>query len=347
MRVRATWPLACLLVAVGLLTAACSGASGSATTVAPTTTTTAATTTTESGSSPLDATSAQAAVAPASTTIDGTLDTPDGRTRTYHLYVPSTLTGAAPLLIALHGGTGWGTQFERNSGFDGLAEANGFIVVYPDGIGVGADGTELRTWNGGDCCGPAVKQQVDDVGFIRLLIAQVRSQHDIDSARVFATGHSNGAILAYRLACELSDEIVAIGVQSAAPEVSTCTPAHAVSMLQIHGAADLNIPIDGGLGPNAISGVAFNRPVVAAQTLAAADGCPSAPVSTTDADNADLAVTSWSCPNGVQVAFVEVAGANHAWMGHAGGSGKVGPPYTKLDSSLAIWSFLSRHPRKA
>ena len=64
--------------------------------------------------------------------------------------------------------------------------------------------------------------------------------------------------------------------------------------------------------------------------------------------NADLSVSSWSCPDGVQVAFVEVAGANHAWMGHAvGGSGKVGPPYTELDSSLAIWRFLSRHPRLA
>jgi polyhydroxybutyrate depolymerase len=347
MRVRATWPLAGLLVAVGLLTAACSGASGSATTVAPTPTTTAATTTKESGSSPLDASVVHAAVAPASTTIDGTLDTPDGRTRTDHLYVPSTLTGAPPLLIALHGGTGWGTQFERNSGFDGLAEANGFIVVYPDGVGVGANGTELRTWNGGDCCGPAAKQQVDDVGFIRLLTAQLRTQYDIDPSRIVATGHSNGGILAYRLACELSDQIVAIGVQSSALEVSTCVPSHPVSVLQVHGAADQNIPIDGGVGPNALSGVAFNRPILAAQTLAAADGCPSAPLSTTDADNADLSVTSWSCPNGVQVAFVEVAGANHAWMGHAGGSGKVGPPYTKLDSSLAIWSFLSRHPRKA
>ena len=66
----------------------------------------------------------------------------------------------------------------------------------------------------------------------------------------------------------------------------------------------------------------------------------------TDATDPDLTTTSWSCPHAVQVAFVEVAGANHAWMGHAtGGSGKVGPPYTKLDSSLAISSFLSQHPR--
>ena len=203
-----------------------------------------------------------AAVTPRAKTTDGTLRTPDGRVRTYHVYVPSTVVAGAggaavPLLVALHGGTGWGTQFERNSGFDGLAEANRFIVVYPDGIGIGANGTDLRTWNGGDCCGPAARQKVDDVGFIRLLIARLRSQYRIDPAHVVATGHSNGGILAYRLACELSDEIAAIGVQSAALEVNACRPSHPVSALQIHGSADQNIPINGGLGPKAISGVAF------------------------------------------------------------------------------------------
>ena len=64
--------------------------------------------------------------------MDGSLHTADGRDRTYHVYVPATLPASTsvPRLIALHGGTGWGTQFERNSGFDALAEANGFIVVY-------------------------------------------------------------------------------------------------------------------------------------------------------------------------------------------------------------------------
>jgi polyhydroxybutyrate depolymerase len=292
------------------------------------------------------------AVAPGAIAIGGTLLTADGRDRTFTVYVPSTVSAqpvstAVPLLIALHGGTGWGKQFELNSGFDGVAEANGFIVVYPDGIGVGPDGTQLRTWNGGACCGPAVTQQVDDVAFIRLLIAQLESQYDIDPARVFATGHSNGGILAYRLACELSDQIVAIGVQSTALEVTDCRPARAVSVLQIHGSGDQNIPIGGGLGPNAISGVAFNPPIDGATTLAAADGCPATPSRTTSPSNADLDITSWSpCAAGTEVAFVEVAGATHAWMGHTtGGSGKVGPPYAKLDSSLVIWSFLSQHAR--
>lgn len=81
-----------------------------------------------------------------------TLRTPDGRVRSYRLFVPASVPSdrSVPLLVALHGGTGWGEQFEGNSRFDRLAEANGFLVVFPDGVG--AAGTDaLRTWNGGYC----------------------------------------------------------------------------------------------------------------------------------------------------------------------------------------------------
>jgi polyhydroxybutyrate depolymerase len=248
----------------------------------------------------------------------------------------------------MHGGTGWGKQFEKNSGFDDVAEANGFIAVYPDGIGVGAASDAKRTWNGGACCGPAVTQGVDDVGFIRLLIAKLETEHTIDTARVFAAGHSNGGIMAYRLACELSDKIVAIGVQSSALEIPTCVPAQPVSVLHIHGAADQNIPLDGGIGPNAMSGVSFNRPFDGATTLARADGCPAAPAVVRNSANPDLTVSTWNPrADGTEVAFVEVAGAMHAWMGHTvGGSGRVGVPYANLDSSLVIWSFLSQQARR-
>ena len=292
------------------------------------------------------------AVTPRAASVAGSLRTPDGRERTYRVYVPSSIAaapgdGPVPLLVALHGGTGSGAQFERNSGFDGVAEANGFLVVYPDGIGVGERNT-LRTWNGGACCGPAMKQDVDDVAFIRLLIERLRSQYPIDPNRTFAAGHSNGGILAYRLACELSDQIVAIGVQSTALEIDACHPSHPVSVLHIHGSGDANIPITGGKGPKAVSGVAFNRPFDAAVTLAEADGCPAAPVRSVAADDRDLTISAWSpCEGGTQVAFVEVKGASHAWMGHAtGGSGTTGPAYAKLDSSLAIWNFLSQHARR-
>ena len=68
--------------------------------------------------------------------------------RTYRLYVPSHLgLGPVPLLVAFHGGGGWAQQFEKTSGFNELAEANGFIVVYPEGVGSGPTQTTTRTWN--------------------------------------------------------------------------------------------------------------------------------------------------------------------------------------------------------
>jgi polyhydroxybutyrate depolymerase len=294
------------------------------------------------------------AVTPKSTTIDATLTTPDGRVRTYHLHVPSTVSPgsssgpAAPLLVTLHGGVGSGTQFEKNSGFDGLAEANRFIVVYPDGTGTGPSGTALRTWNGGACCGSAVRNNVDDVTFIRLLIQQLESRYPIDRSRVFAAGHSNGGILAYRLACEASDQIVGIGVQSTSLELDHCQPSQPVSLLHIHGTADNNIPIDGGRGTGGISGVSFQPPINGVKTIAAAGGCPATPVEATDPTNSDITTETWQpCGADTTVQFMKVAGASHAWMGHPGGAVALGgAPYTKLDSSLTIWTFLAGHPRR-
>src|SRR4029077_20342088 len=124
---------------------------------------------TTSGSGPTTTTVAiNPAVDATGQKVDGTITPPGQGERTYHLYVPASLPKdrPVPLLVALHGGTGWGTQFEQQSGFDGLAEANQFLVVYPDGVkqpGTTADG---RVWNGGACCGIASRQDVDDVGFI-------------------------------------------------------------------------------------------------------------------------------------------------------------------------------------
>lgn len=292
--------------------------------------------------------SIRSATKPAGTTTTASVQTPDGRTRTYHLYVPGsarTTTRRLPLLIALHGGLGSGTQFEHQSGFDKLADANRFIVAYPDGVGAGPRGNFARTWNGGRCCGPAVKQGVDDVTFVRMIIDQVSRRHPIDAARVFAAGHSNGGIFAYRLACELSDRIAAIGVQSASLELPTCAPSQPVSLIHIHGTADRNLPITGGTGPEGLSGVAFSPPLDGAKSLAAADGCSATPTTRTDPANADVTVERFgSCPPGVAVEFVTVAGAPHAWMGHPAARPGV-KPYPRLDASAVIWSFLAAHPK--
>ena len=297
--------------------------------------------------SDLEPWSASPAVEPVGQTIDGSMVTPDGRTRTWHLYVPTTLPAdePVPLLVGLHGGTGWGKQFQRSSGFDGIAEANGFLVVFADGVGVGPTET-LRTWNGGGCCGPAMNDDVDDVAFISLLIDQLTSDHDIDPARIYAAGHSNGAVLSIRLACELADQIVAVGFQAGSMAIDDCDPVEPVSMLHLHGLADASVPVEGGVGEG-ITKTNWNPVIDGLQELAAAEGCPE-PTTVTDPDQPELQIQRWSpCDDGTTIEYVLVPDANHAWMGASGGElSPSGTPFAGFDSSEAIWTFLAAHPRR-
>ena len=294
--------------------------------------------------------SANPPVAPKGAAVEHTLTTADGRERTYRVYVPSSLPTdrPVPLLVAMHGGLGSSAQFEENSGFDGIAEANGFIVVYPDGIGSAVKDDFARTWNGGDCCGPAVKQAVDDVAFIRQLVSQLQQEHQIDPARIYAAGHSNGGIMSYRLACEASDLFAGIGLQAGTLSIDTCTPSHPVSLLHVHGTADENLPIDGGAGKG-VAGVSFRPPIDGIRTLARVDGCPSTPTTTTDPDNADVTIDTWSpCSQGTEVQLVKVAGASHAFMGgpqRPAQRAVVGEAYDRYSSAQEIWEFLAAHPR--
>ena len=276
--------------------------------------------------------------------------TSDGRTRRYRTYVPTNLpTGQLPLLIALHGGLGTSDQFEANSGFDNLAEANKFVVTYPDGISNQSDGTGFQTWNGGYCCGPAQTQNVDDVAFISSLIDTLVAQLPIDPKRVFIAGHSNGGILAYRLACELSEKIAAIGLQAGSNVVQGCAPSRAVSVLHIHGSADTNMPIGGGRGTG-LSTTVFVSAQAAIDAMVAANGCSTSYESSKSVTDSNVTAKTWTrSGTSIHVRFVTVATATHAWMGHAAQSESsltyVGNPYLNFDSSRAIWSFFASHAR--
>ena len=266
--------------------------------------------------------------------VEGSIITADGRTRTYRVHVPDGLPGRpVPLLVALHGGTGSAVQFERSSGFDAQADAHGVIVVYPDGVGNGPDEATARTWNAGDCCGPAVRKQVDDVGFVRQLLDTIEAQYSIDPARVYAAGHSNGGFMSYRLACELADRIVAVGLQSGGLGIDACAPSHPVSVLHIHGAADTNVPPAGGVG-SGISAVDFRPLADSLARTSTAMGCDPTPAVAIDGA---VTTSTWSgCDDDVTVQLMLVDGAPHRWMS--------GPD---MDSSSTIMAFLVAHPRPA
>ncbi|GAA0275545.1 alpha/beta hydrolase family esterase [Cryptosporangium japonicum] len=238
------------------------------------------------------------------------------------------------VVIVLHGGGGNGAQVAEQTGFDALADREGFRAVYPDGSGR----SNLLTWNAGTCCAYARDQGVDDVGFIRALI------DELDADRVFVTGFSNGAMLTYRLGCELADRITAIAPVSGALDVPSCTPSRPLPVYVIHGDADEVVPYAGGVSTRrpANEERAGSHPPVsfAVKTWVGVDRCSGTPTRTVSG-----VVTSErydSCAPGVQVWLDTIAGGEHAWPGGAAGRRGADQP-ADFDASAAIWGFFATH----
>jgi polyhydroxybutyrate depolymerase len=132
-----------------------------------------------------------------------------GRARTYLVHVPARTKDRPAVIIAFHGGGGNAKGFQEYAELDAIADREGFLVVYPNGTGPLP--RRLLTWNAGDgCCGFAMTRKVNDVGFATMVLADLEGRTPIDRARVYATGHSNGAMMAHRLAAERPELIAAI-----------------------------------------------------------------------------------------------------------------------------------------
>lgn len=158
-----------------------------------------------------------------------------GLDRSYRVYKPAGLKASAPLVVILHGGFGSAEQAEKAYGWNKLADTAKFVVAYPDGVG--------RAWNtGGGCCGRPARNGVDDVGFITAAVDDVAKNVGIDTARIYATGISNGGMMAYVLACN-TGVFAAMGPDSAT-QLDACGSPHPTSVVHIHGTADTRIRYD-------------------------------------------------------------------------------------------------------
>ena len=236
----------------------------------------------------------------------------------------------------LHGGFGDGEQAEGAYGWDAAADANGFVVAYPDGVS--------KAWNGGTCCGIPQSQGIDDVGFITDLVGRLETSLPIDPARVFATGISNGGIMAYRLACETT-LFAAIGPDSAT-ELVGCSGAQPTSVIAIHGLADTRVPFGGGLGSGAghVDGPPVPQVIASWRTI---DHCAGPTASTAGVVTTSVA----SCPDGRAVELITIAGAGHQWPGGKRMNPLVAEvldldePSEALDATSVVWRFFAAHPR--
>jgi polyhydroxybutyrate depolymerase len=271
----------------------------------------------------------------------------DGITRSYVLRTPAKRLrpdAPVPLVLVLHGGGGNAPNAEQMTGFTEKARREGFIVAYPEGSG--RLKTSLLTWNVGHCCGYAMENNVDDVGFIRALIDELSRRYPVDPRRIYVTGMSNGGMMTHRLGIELSDRVAAI-----APVVATVfgdekKPPHAVSALMINGSLDENVPpaggAPGGRGTQAWDGTP-TRPALEQGTFwASNDSCKP------DATKSDTkAWTRWlyTCPTGTSVELYLVKDNGHAWPGGKPGSRRGDRPSKSLDATDVIWDFFKAHSR--
>ena len=280
-----------------------------------------------------------------------------GYERTYNVHLPSAInhTPALPLVIVLHGGggTGAGMQSLTRGGMNALADREGFVVVYPDGI--------EKQWNDGRKLDQAraMRENIDDVGFLAALIDHLAQTMNIDRRRVYATGISNGGMMSQRLACDLGDKIAAIGVVAASlsEDLSVlCKPTKPVSVLLIPGTHDPLVPWQGGE-----IGFANNR---RGKTLSVSDtvafwttrnNCPTSPVVALepDMDPKDgtrvRKETYAPCREASEVVLYAIEGGGHTWP-----NGRqylpeqiVGKTSRDVDANTILWEFFKRHQMSA
>lgn len=263
--------------------------------------------------------------------------------RSYILYIPDSvdLSQPVPLVIALHGGTGNGKIMMSTSGFNQVADDNGFIVAYPDGAGLLED--KILTWNVGTCCGYSQRNNIDDVGFIRAMIVDIQTVATIDPKQIYATGMSNGGMMSYRLACEASDLFAAIAPVSGTLNFSPCSPAEPVSLIHFHGTADTHIPYEGGYGPDSLVDVNFTSVSDSVNFWVSQDEC--APQSTVKTSG-DIKYEEWTgCKNNTSVQLYTIINGGHAWPGGGKGWPGADTPTTNFSASQLIWDFFSKHQK--
>src|SRR5205807_4608060 len=153
----------------------------------------------------------------------------------YGVHVPESYDArkATPIVLALHGATMNADAMVYLSGLSSKSDQAGFIAVYPNGV--------LATWNAGGQSFNAA----DDVGFIGMVLDDLSGIVNVDNKRIYACGLSNGAMMCYRLAAEMSDLIAAIGTVAGTMAIPECKPKRPVPVIHFHGTKDTLVPLDG------------------------------------------------------------------------------------------------------
>lgn len=268
-----------------------------------------------------------------------------GVRRSYYAHVPAGHDVATPLpvVVAIHGAFSTAREFEEKSGFSLLADREGFLVVYPQGIGLG---DWLRHWNSGHCCGKARKMNLDDVGFVLATVDDLARRNPVDRDRIYVVGHSNGGMLAYRIAAERTEALAAVAAVSATiggnpsadePEWTVPRSQRPVGVLALHGRADDSVPYEGGRAAKSRGDASAISVARSIGMWVEANRCdPNPEIESKSGGRVER--QSWSgCGDDADVVLYSLEGWGHLWPERDAIEG--------FDAAATIWQFFQRHRR--
>ena len=227
-----------------------------------------------------------------------TITLADGTQRRYLVSPAPDGADIPALVVVLHGIGGSAAGVRDYVDVETVAAELGIraVAVYPEGSG--DDVGFPQSWNAGGCCPFANLDDADDVGFLSAVIEKVRAEYATDPARTWVIGHSNGGMMAYRLACEAPSLVTAIGVGAGAL-MTPCTSQGAVNLVHLHGKQDVVVPFDGG----SIAGISFPPVTGSLDAWGAAHECA-----------AEADTVTWTCRNGTTARLVSDAAWGHEWQ---------------------------------
>ena len=257
----------------------------------------------------------------------------DGITRNHIVYVPTSYQPgqSLPLVFVLHGFTQSAEAIMNVSGFNAVAEANNFIVAYPNGVG--------NAWNTNS--GFPGGSTANDPGYINALADVLITEFGIDSNRVYSCGFSAGGFMSHRLACESTRCFAAIASVSGTMSNTAsdaCAPQNSTPVMQIHGTSDFVVSYNGSI----FSGVGAEDVIDRWVDLLA---CPTEAVITLlpdldPNDNSTVERRDYSpCDGNAAVVLLKVNGGGHQWPGSTAALGGIGNINRDIVASDEIWDF--------
>jgi polyhydroxybutyrate depolymerase len=265
--------------------------------------------------------------------------------RFYLLYIPPGYRPSKPLplVFVFHGGGGSANGIANTSQMHRLAYKERFIVVYPEGI--------RGSWNAGDAAriGWAARSKIDDVAFTRAILARVSRDYAVDPLRIYATGMSKGGMLAYHLACCMSETFAAVAPVAATMISSACNPLQPVAIMHVHGTADDRVPIQGGRSPVSGNSAVWPAVTVGIDYWRKVNQC----ADTGSVSYDDGEVICWDYPAAgthADVRYCLVQGGGHAWPGSSPKMWQraAGEHVNQsFSTSRQIWQFFVEHPKPA